>query len=208
VDYALKNKSVIIFDAAYAEYISDSRFPKSIYEIEGAKKCAIEINSFSKWAGFTGVRLGWTVVPIELVVEGTLVGEINSLWKRRQSTMFNGASNIAQEGGLAVLSEEGRKESKKLIDYYMGNASLIRESMTSMGLKVFGGEHAPYIWMKIPVGMNSWDFFNKLLLEAHVVSTPGSGFGTEGEGYVRFSAFGDRKDIKKAIKSIKDSLKP
>jgi len=208
VDYAIENKAVIIFDAAYAEYISDPTLPKSIYEIEGAKKCAIEINSFSKWAGFTGVRLGWTVVPMDLVIEGTEGGKINNLWSRRQSTMFNGASNISTEGALSVLSDSGQKESKKLIAYYMNNAKIIKENLSKLGFKVFGGEHAPYIWLKTPNNLGSWEFFDKLLKEAHVVVTPGSGFGAQGEGYVRLSAFGDKKDVKKGMKSIEENLKP
>ncbi len=207
VDYALKNKAVIIFDAAYVEYISDNSLPKSIYEIEGAKKCAIEINSFSKWSGFTGVRLGWTVVPMDLTVEGTKEGKLNSIWTRRQGSMFNGASNIAQEGALAALSAAGQKESKKIIAYYMSNATLIKKSLLRLGFKVFGGEHAPYIWLKTPDNLSSWEFFNKLLQEAHVVVTPGSGFGTQGEGYVRLSAFGDKQNMKRAIKSIQRNLK-
>src|SRR3990167_2183576 len=199
VDYALKYKAVIIFDAAYVEYISDKSFPKSIYEIEGAKKCAIEINSFSKWSGFTGVRLGWTIVPMDLVVEGAGKGEIHRLWARRQSTMFNGASNISQAGALAVLSLVGRKECKKLISYYMDNAAIIKKSLAKLGFQVFGAEHAPYIWVKIPLNLNSWEFFDKLLEEAHVVATPGSGFGAQGEGYIRFSAFADKKNVKKAM---------
>jgi LL-diaminopimelate aminotransferase len=207
VDYALKNKAVIIFDAAYAEYISDESLPKSIYEIEGAKKCAIEINSFSKWSGFTGVRLGFTVVPMDLVVEGAEAGKVNALWSRRQSTMFNGASNISQEGALAVLSPLGQKESKDLIAYYMNNGSIIKKGLTDLGFKVFGGVHAPYIWVRTPEGLSSWEFFNKLLHEAHVVVTPGSGFGPQGEGYVRFSAFGDEQNTRKAILSIEKNLK-
>ena len=207
VDYALKHKAVIIFDAAYAEYILDPTLPKSIYEIEGAKKCAIEINSFSKWSGFTGVRLGWTVVPMDLIVEDAKKGEINALWYRRQSTMFNGASNISVEGGLAALSIVGQKESKKLIAYYMNNSKLIQQSLIQLGFKVFGGEHAPYIWAKIPTGLNSWEFFDKLLNEAQVVVTPGSGFGREGEGYIRLSAFADTQEVKKALESIKKNLK-
>ncbi|OGI95499.1 LL-diaminopimelate aminotransferase [Candidatus Nomurabacteria bacterium RIFCSPLOWO2_01_FULL_42_17] len=207
VEYALQNKAIIIFDAAYTEYIRDPSLPKSIYEIEGAKKCAIEINSFSKWSGFTGVRLGWTVVPMDLVAEGTQRGQINSLWYRRQSTMFNGASNISQAGAFSALSAAGQIESKKLIAYYMDNAALIKKSLSKIGFEVFGGEHAPYIWAKIPSDMSSWEFFDKLLVEAHVVATPGSGFGRQGEGYIRFSAFGDKKDIKKAMKSIEDNLK-
>ena len=207
VDYALANKAVIIFDATYAEYISDKSLPKSIYEIVGAKKCAIEINSFSKWAGFTGVRLGWNVVPMDLVIEETKKSEVHSLWKRRQNTMFNGASNIAQEGGLAVLSTAGQKESKKLVAYYMDNARIMKQSLSRLGLQVFGGKHAPYIWLKAPNNLSSWKFFDKLLKEAHVVATPGSGFGSQGEGYIRLSAFGDRQNIKKALKSIEENLK-
>ncbi|OGE19240.1 LL-diaminopimelate aminotransferase [Candidatus Daviesbacteria bacterium RIFCSPHIGHO2_02_FULL_41_10] len=206
VDYALKNKAVIIFDGAYGEYIQDLGLPRSIYEIPGAKKCAIEINSFSKWAGFTGVRLGWTVVPMELIVEGGEKGKVNNLWNRRQTTMFNGASNIAQEGGLAVLSEKGQKECKKLISYYMDNARLIKKGLVRLGLGVFGGENAPYIWVKTPNEMSSWEFFDKLLREAHVVGTPGSGFGSQGEGYLRLSAFGHKQDVEKAVESIQNNL--
>lgn len=207
VDYALKNKAVIIFDAAYAEYIKDKDLPKSIYEIKDAKKCAIEISSFSKWAGFTGVRLGWTVVPMDLVIEGTKKGKINSLWNRRQTTMFNGASNISQVGGLVVLSSRGQKECKKLIAYYMDNAKIIKNALTKMGFTVFGGDNAPYIWLKTSNNLSSWDFFDKLLEEARVAVTPGDGFGPHGEGYVRLSAFGYRKQIEKAVGSIQKNLK-
>ncbi|MBI2039804.1 LL-diaminopimelate aminotransferase [Candidatus Microgenomates bacterium] len=208
VDYANKFKAVIIFDAAYCEYIYDKSLPKSIYQIAGSQSCAIEINSFSKWAGFTGVRLGWTVVPTDLVLDGTKKGEVNALWNRRQTTMFNGASNIAQEGGLTVLSKNGQRECQKVIDYYMGNARIIRTSLIKMGFEVFGGENAPYLWLKIPHGFTSWGFFDKLLHQAHVVGTPGSGFGQNGEGYLRLSAFGHRENIKKALNSIKKNLKP
>lgn len=207
VDYAIKNKAVIIFDATYAEYIHGKSFPKSIYQIPGAKKCAIEINSFSKWAGFTGVRLGWTVVPLDLVVEGTTKGKVNSLWSRRQGTMFNGASNIAQEGALAVLSKMGQKENKNLVNYYMTNARMIKSNLLKLGFKVFGGENAPYIWIKNPKNLTSWEFFDKLLNEAHVIGTPGSGFGVSGEGYLRLTSFGHRENIEKAVKSIRDNLK-
>ncbi|MES2023231.1 MAG: LL-diaminopimelate aminotransferase [Patescibacteria group bacterium] len=207
VNYALKNKSVIIFDSAYAEYISDKNLPKSIYEIEGAKKCAIEISSFSKWAGFTGVRLGWAIVPKDLAIEGTEKGKINNLWHRFKSTTFNGASNISQEGGLAVLSHAGQKESKKMIAYYMNNAKIIKKGLTELGFTVYGGDNAPYLWVKTPNALSSWEFFDKLLNETHVVSTPGSGFGSQGEGYIRLSAFGHKKDIEKAVKSIKNNLK-
>lgn len=207
VDYALKNKAVIIFDAAYVEYIRDKNLPKSIYETPGAKKCAIEINSFSKWSGFTGVRLGWSVVPMDLVVEGTERGKVNSLWNRRQTTMFNGASNIVQEGGLAVLSPLGQKECKKIIEYYMGNAKIIKEGLQKMGLQSFGGENAPYIWLKTPNKLGSWEFFDKLLRQAHVVGVPGSAFGPHGEGYLRLTAFGHRENIQKAVKSIQENLR-
>ncbi len=207
VDYALKNRAVIIFDAAYAEYIQDPLLPGSIYEIPGAKKCAIEINSFSKWAGFTGVRLGWSVVPMDLVVVGEAAGKVNTLWNRRQTTMFNGASNVTQEGGLAVLSRKGQKECKKLVNYYMQNAKIIMSGLRKLGLTAYGGENAPYIWLKPPGNLSSWEFFDKLLREAHVVGTPGIGFGKLGEGYLRLSAFGHQEDIIKAVKSIKNNLK-
>lgn len=207
VDYAIKHKAVIIFDAAYSEFISGKKLPRSIYEISGAKRCAIEINSFSKMAGFTGVRLGWTIVPVDLVIEGTKNGDVNALWNRRQTIMFNGASNIAQEGGLAVLSKEGQRECKKIIIYYMENAKIIKKALEKLGLRIFGGENAPYIWIKTPKNMSSWDFFDKLLNETHVVGTPGSGFGQQGEGYFRLSAFGHRENIEKAISSIQKNLK-
>lgn len=206
VDYARANRSVIIFDAAYAEYISDPELPRSIYEVEGARECAIEINSFSKFAGFTGVRLGWSIVPQALVVEDSEPGELNRLWFRRQTTFFNGASNISQKGGLAVLSEKGLAECRELIDFYMENARIIREGLNSLGLTVFGGVNAPYLWLKTPGGLSSWEFFDKLLHETGAVGTPGSGFGPSGEGYFRLSAFGHRGDIEKAVASIKEGL--
>ncbi len=207
VKYARKNKSVIIFDSAYSMYIKDSDLPRSIYEIEGAKSCAIEISSFSKWAGFTGVRLGWTIVPKELVSEDSEKGELHAMWFRRQTTMFNGASNIAQEGGIAVLSKQGQKQCQQLVDYYMGNAQLIRNTFLKLGFTVYGGENAPYIWLKTPTGYSSWEFFDKVLSETHIVGTPGSGFGSCGEGYFRLSAFGKRENIEKAVKSIQKNLK-
>ena len=207
VDNARKNKAVIIFDAAYSEYISDPTLPRSIFEIEGAKECALEINSLSKFAGFTGVRLGWTIVPEELVVEGTKPGEVRNMWNRRQCTFFNGASNIVQEGALAVFSKDGLKESRDLIAYYMGNARIIMKGVESVGLIYYGGVNAPYVWIKTPEGISSWDFFDKLLSETGVIGTPGSGFGPGGEGYFRLSAFGHREDIEAAIESIKANLK-
>ena len=181
--------------------------PKSIYEIEGAKECAIEINSFSKFAGFTGVRLGWSIVPKTLVTQDSSPGKINSIWNRRQCTMFNGASNIVQEGGLVALSEKGLAENQQIIDYYMNNARTIRKALEEKGFKVFGGTNAPYLWVKTPNGMKSWDFFDKMLSEAKVVITPGSGFGPSGEGYFRVSSFGHKENVAKAIESIKKNLK-
>ncbi len=207
VDYARKHKAVIIFDASYSEYICDESLPKSIYEVEGAKECAIEISSFSKFAGFTGVRLGWTIVPKALTAEDTQPGELNRTWCRRQTTFFNGASNIAQRGGAAVLSEDGLTECRQLIGYYMENARIIREGLQSLGLTVYGGDNAPYLWLKTPSGMSSWEFFDKLLEETWVIGTPGSGFGPAGEGYFRLSAFGHREQIEEAVARITARLK-
>lgn len=206
VDYAKKHKAVIIFDAAYAEFITDSTLPKSIYQIEGAKECAIEINSFSKFSGFTGVRLGWSIVPKALVVEDSQPQEINKMWFRRQVTFFNGASNIAQAGGIAVLSEEGLKESRSLIAYYMKNDAIIKEALEEMGLTVYGGTNAPYLWVKTPNNLDSWDFFDQLLNQCQVITTPGGGFGKAGKNFIRISAFGHKENIEKAIASIKANL--
>ncbi|MFA5468011.1 MAG: LL-diaminopimelate aminotransferase [Sphaerochaetaceae bacterium] len=207
VTYALKHKAVIIYDAAYSEYISDATLPKSIYEIEGAQQCAIEINSFSKFAGFTGVRLGWTIVPHALVSEESEVGELHKMWYRRQCTFFNGASNIAQAGGLAALTPEGLVQSRATVAYYMENARIIREGLLGLNLKVYGGDNAPYLWVKTPLGLSSWQFFDKLLNECQVIATPGSGFGPAGESFIRFSAFGHRENIVAAMQSIKDNLR-
>ncbi len=207
VDYAREHKAVIIFDSAYAAYISDPSLPRSIFEIEGAKECAIEINSFSKEAGFTGVRLGWCIVPKACVCENAEPGKLNRLWLRRQTTLFNGASNIVQAGGVAALSNEGQRECREVIAYYMNNARMIREGLQQLGLSVYGGVNAPYIWLKTPAGLSSWEFFDKLLSEAHVVGTPGSGFGPQGEGFFRLSAFGHTDDVARAIESIQRNLK-
>jgi len=206
VDYARKNKAIIIFDSAYSEYISNPNLPKSIYEIEGAKSCAIEIQSFSKLAGFTGIRLGWSVVPKKLIAEDGVEGVLNQYWNRRQTTMFNGASNIAQEGGLAVLSAEGQRQTHEQVAYYMENARIIREELADAGFKVFGGENAPYVWLKCPTGVSSWEFFDEILKKAHVITTPGVAFGENGEGYMRLSAFGHRENIEKAVKSIRENV--
>ncbi len=207
VQYARENKAVIIFDAAYAGYISDPNLPRSIYEIDGAKTCAIELNSFSKDTGFTGVRLGWSVVPHDLVIEGTEPGKVNGLWNRRQNTFFNGASNIVQLGALAVFTKQGEKECHDMIGYYMENARIIRTGLEVIGLTVYGGVHAPYLWLKTPNSMKSWEFFDKLLNETHVVGTPGSGFGPAGEGFFRLSSFGHRENIIAAVASIQKNLK-
>ncbi|MDD4457101.1 MAG: aminotransferase class I/II-fold pyridoxal phosphate-dependent enzyme, partial [Syntrophotalea acetylenica] len=208
VDFALANDAVIFFDAAYEAFITEPGIPHSIYEIEGARRCAIEFRSFSKTAGFTGVRCALTVVPEELMAD-TGSGEkasLNKLWNRRQSTKFNGVSYPVQKAAAAVYSDEGWAQVKETIDYYMENARLIREGLQAAGLTVYGGVNAPYIWLKTPGGMSSWDFFDKLLSECHVVGTPGSGFGPSGEGFYRLSAFGDRQNVIEAIERIKNNL--
>ncbi|MDR1399365.1 MAG: LL-diaminopimelate aminotransferase [Treponema sp.] len=190
---------VIIFDAAYSEYIRDPALPKSIFEIEGAKTCAIEVNSFSKPAGFTGVRLGWTVVPKDLKYAG---GEsVNADWARICGTIFNGASNIAQAGGLAALDDEGLLEIRQLCDFYLGNAKLIRTALCDLGIACVGGENSPYVWARFP-GRDSWDVFAEILEKCHVVTTPGSGFGPAGQSFIRFSAFGHRLDVEEACKRL------
>ena len=206
VDYARDRRSVILFDSAYAAYITDPELPRSIYEIDGADTCSIEISSFSKSIGFTGVRLGWSVVPAAVEVEDGKPGEVKGLWTRRQNTFFNGASNIVQAGGLASFSAEGRRETRELVGYYLENARLIRECVLGMGLQAFGGVNAPYVWMRTPNGMGSWAFFDKLLSECHVVGTPGAGFGPCGEGYFRLSAFGHRESIQQATTRIRERL--
>lgn len=200
VDYANKIGAVIIYDAAYEAYISEDNVPHTIYECEGAKTCAIELRSFSKNAGFTGTRLGFTVVPKELKCGDVM---LNSLWARRHGTKFNGAPYIVQAAGAAVYSEEGKKQTKEQIAYYMNNAKVIREGLISAGYSVSGGVNAPYIWMQTPKGMTSWDFFDYLLEKANVVGTPGSGFGPSGEGYFRLTAFGTYESTLEAIERIK-----
>ena len=206
VDYAIKNKSLILFDAAYERFIEDENVPHSIYEIEGAKNVAIEFKSFSKTAGFTGIRCGYTVVPREVVVYDTNENEINlnPLWNRRQCTKFNGASYISQKGAEAIYTEEGQKQIDENIAYYKRNCKLIREGLIESGYKTFGGINSPYIWFKVPNGYTSWDYFDLLLNKINVVTTPGSGFGTEGEGYLRLSSFGSYEDTLEAIERIKE----
>jgi LL-diaminopimelate aminotransferase len=210
VGYARKHKSIIIFDSAYAMFIRDALLPKSIYEIEGARECAIEISSFSKWVGYTGERTGWTIVPKTLITADSKPGDeytVWSLWNRRQCTFFNGASLIPQEGALGALTEKGLIESQELIDYYMHNATILSECFRKLGFAVYGGTNAPFLWVRTPGSMQSWKFFDKMLEEAHVVITPGSGFGPSGEGFFRVSAFGLRKDIETGIESIGSNLK-
>jgi LL-diaminopimelate aminotransferase len=201
VEYALNNQSIIIYDAAYSWFISDINLPKSIYEIKGANSCAIEIQSFSKFAGFTGVRLGWSVVPKNLICENTKPGDIQKIWTRRQNTMFNGASNIVQAGGIAALSQAGMKENQELIDYYMKNAKTIKTKFTNLGYEVFGGEDAPYIWVRFE-GKTSWEVFDYFLNEYGIVVTPGSGFGPSGEGFIRISSFAKKENVAKAMRKI------
>jgi len=200
VDYANKVGAVIIYDAAYEAYISEEDVPHTIYECDGAKTCAIEIRSFSKNAGFTGTRLGFTVIPKELVSDGVM---LNSLWARRHGTKFNGAPYIIQKAGEAIYTDEGKKQTKEQIAYYMNNAKVIREGLASAGYSVSGGVNAPYIWLETPNHMTSWEFFDYLLNEANVVGTPGSGFGPSGEGYFRLTAFGTYEKTLEAIERIK-----
>jgi LL-diaminopimelate aminotransferase len=200
VKTAIEKDSFIIFDAAYSEFIRDPALPKSIYDAEGARQCAIEVNSFSKTAGFTGVRLGWSVVPVELKYA---TGEsVNADWSRITSTIFNGASNIAQAGGLAALDSEGQQEIRSLTDFYLGNAQLIRGTLEEMGIGCVGGDNSPYIWAHFS-GRDSWEVFSEILSQCQVVVTPGAGFGPAGDGYIRFSAFGHRADVEEACRRLK-----
>jgi LL-diaminopimelate aminotransferase len=204
VDYAKANDSIIFFDAAYEAFITDPALPHSIYEIDGARDCAIEFRSFSKNAGFTGTRCALTVVPKTLkakTAEGADT-ELWPLWNRRQSTKFNGVSYIVQRGAEAVYSEAGQAQVQELVSFYWENAKIIREQLAKVGLSVYGGVNAPYIWLKTPAGLSSWDFFDKLLQTCHVVGTPGSGFGAAGEGYFRISAFNSRENVDEAMRRI------
>lgn len=205
IDYAKENKSIILYDAAYEAFITEDNIPHSIYEIEGAKDVAIEFKSFSKTAGFTGVRCAYVVIP-KTVKGYTKNGEeidLNKLWNRRTCTKFNGVSYIVQRSAEATYTDNGKKEIKENIDYYMNNAKIIKEGLKEAGFTVYGGVNAPYIWLKVPEGMTSWDFFDKLLEEVNVVGTPGSGFGPHGEGYFRLTAFGTKENTLNAIERIK-----
>ena len=208
VDYARENEAVILFDAAYAAYITEDDVPRSIYEIEGAKDVAIEFRSFSKTAGFTGTRCGYTIIPKTVkghAADGSLV-EFNKLWNRRHTTKFNGTAYIVQRGAAAIYTEEGQKQVRETIAYYMENARIIREGLQAAGIKAYGGVNAPYIWLQTPNDMPSWDFFDKLLTEVHIVGTPGAGFGPCGEGYFRLTAFGNRENTVRAVERIKNQL--
>lgn len=203
VEYAKANNAVILYDSAYEAFITDPDVPHSIYEIEGAKEVAIEFRSFSKTAGFTGTRCAYTVMPHELKVDGV---ELNGLWNRRQCTKFNGVPYIIQRAAEAVYSPEGQAQTKQAIAYYLENAKIIREALSGAGLTVYGGVNAPYIWAKAPNGYKSWEFFDKVLEEAGVVTTPGAGFGPSGEGYVRLTAFSTKENTIKAMEKIKAIL--
>ncbi len=209
VDYAKAHSSIIFFDAAYEAFITDPELPHSIYEIEGARDCAIEFRSFSKNAGFTGTRCALTVVPKTLTAKAADGSDVElwKLWNRRQSTKFNGVSYIVQRGTEAVYSEEGQTQIKALVNFYMENAKIIREQLTAAGLSVYGGVNAPYVWVQTPNGLSSWDFFDKLLQTVNVVGTPGSGFGAAGEGYFRISAFNSRENVEEAMKRITEKFK-
>lgn len=203
VDYALRHKALILFDSAYEAFIRSEGLPHTIYEIEGAERCAVEVSSFSKRAGFTGVRCGYTVVPKTLSVADA---DLNALWRRRQNTKFNGVPYIVQRAAQAALTEAGRRETAAQVDAYLANARTIGEGLAQAGVPYTGGDNSPYIWMKCPAGMRSWDFFDLLLEQAHVVGTPGVGFGPAGEGYMRLSAFGRADDCREAMARIQEVL--
>jgi LL-diaminopimelate aminotransferase len=202
VNFAHENKAIILFDAAYEAFISDAEIPHSIYEIDGAKEVAAEFRSFSKSAGFTGIRCAYTIVPSQLkaYTSNAEAVEVNARWHRRHCTKFNGTSYISQAAAAAIYTKQGRQQTRKIIDIYMSNAALIRQSLIKLGYEVYGGVNAPYIWLKTPAGLSSWEFFDRLLQKAHIVGTPGSGFGPSGEGYFRLSAFGRPEDIKEAMR--------
>jgi LL-diaminopimelate aminotransferase len=207
VDWCNAHDALLLFDAAYAAFIRSKDTPRSIYELEGARRCAIEFRSLSKNAGFTGVRCAFTIVPKELTAKGPdgVDTPLHALWSRRQSTKFNGVSYITQRGAAAVYSEDGQAQVAKLVEHYMGNADLIRESLTAAGHTVHGGQHAPYVWVATPEGIDSWGFFDQLLEQHHVVGTPGAGFGASGEGYLRLSAFNSREAVEEAMQRLTGS---
>ena len=203
VDYANEHQSIILFDSAYEAFVTEENVPHSIFEIEGARTCAIEFRSFSKTAGFTGNRCAYTVVPMELERDGA---KLNSLWNRRQCTKFNGVPYVIQRGAAAIYTDEGKAQIRENIAYYQNNAKVILEGLTEAGLTCYGGVNAPYIWLKTPDGVGSWEFFDRILQEANVVTTPGAGFGPSGEGYIRLTAFGDADATREAVERIKKML--
>ena len=207
VDYANEHKAIIFYDSAYASFITDPDLPRSIYEVEGAETCAIEFNSFSKTAGFTGVRLAWTIVPKACVTEDSGEGKLHALWTRRQNTFFNGAANIVQAGGVAALSPEGRKQTDAQVSFYLENARIINDGLKSLGITTYGGGNAPYVWLKTPGGISSWDFLINYLMNAMSWEHQGPAFGPSGEGFFRLSAFGHRENVEKAVSSIQERLK-
>lgn len=209
VDYAKSIGAVILFDGAYFAFITDPSIPRSIYEIPGARDVAVEFRSYSKTAGFTGTRCAYTIVPKSVkgrAMDGSLV-DLHRLWNRRHTTKFNGVAYIVQRGAEAIYTDEGRKQTQSIIDFYMANAKIVRETLSAMGLKVYGGVNAPYVWVKTPGSLKSWEFFDKLLSECHIVVTPGSGFGAAGEGYFRISAFNSRANVEEAMQRIRTQLK-
>ncbi|NEO40448.1 MAG: LL-diaminopimelate aminotransferase [Moorea sp. SIOASIH] len=202
VDYARSHQAVIIFDAVYSAFITTPNIPQSIYEIEGAKECAIEIGSFSKWANFTGLRVGWCVIPQGLTIKNTVPGELNDLWRLRHAVKFWGTANIAQHGAIAALSPAGQQECQEVVTYYLENARLLREGLAATGLTCFGGIDSPFVWVKAPQGLSSWQFFQKMLQSTGIVGVPGSVFGDCGEGYLRLVALGPREEIEAAVKNL------
>ena len=203
MDYARRNGSIILFDAAYRAFITDDSIPRSIYEIEGAREVALEFGSFSKTAGFTGLRCSWTVVPKELQVEGV---SLHAMWNRRQSTKFNGTPYVVQKAATAIYTPEGRVQVQEAIDYYLRNAALIRDALLGSGIEAVGGDNSPYVWFKCPGGMDSWEFFDYLLNNAQIVGTPGVGFGPAGEGQFRLSAFGSFETTSEAVRRLQALL--
>lgn len=210
VDYANKHQSIILYDAAYEAFVQDSNVPRSIYEIEGAKTCAIEFRSFSKNGGFTGVRCAYTIVPKELKAQSSdgSLHELHPIWNRRHCTKFNGVSYPVQRAAAAIYSEAGKAQVAELVEHYMSNASALRETCQKIGLEVYGGVNAPYVWVKCPEGIDSWGMFDRMLNEAHVVITPGAGFGAAGEGYFRISAFNSRENVAEVCRRIEEQLTP
>ena len=202
VDYAIAHQAVIIFDAAYSAFITTPNMPKSIYEIEGSKKCAIEIGSFSKMANFTGLRVGWCVIPHSLTIENTVPGELNDLWRIRHAVKFWGTANISQQGAIAALSETGQKECQEVVNYYLKNARLLRQGLEANQFQCFGGIDSPFVWLKAPQNLSSWQFFEKLLHSTGIVGVPGCVFGNCGEGYLRLATLGHREEIEAAVENL------